>query len=293
LLEKLNCTATVLNQIPDVPDKTPAPSRFPDVAHRHLIFSINSGRSGSKYLAQLLSTAGQMKSFHEAEPKMNREFIAMINSGPLESSRDRRRVKTEAIAEILRASPPEEIYAETNHTFITTFFDVVLEDFHNVDVVILRRELALVLKSFVELGYFSPLNPLALSWMSSPNAVTAALPAIGPDATLDQFDLCIAYLLDIEARAERFKMNYPSVRTHDVPLEQLNEIAYVEDLFHRLGIIPSAATKKLCGQSVNERQRRKEDVANPTTVEECRKRLAEYVGRAKERGIKIPVAAAL
>jgi hypothetical protein len=282
-----------LKQTPDVPHRASATSRFPDVAQRRLIFSINSGRSGSKYLSQLLSTAPRLKSFHEAEPKMHGEFIGMINSEPFESSRDKRRVKSEAIAAILRASAPEEFYAETNHTFIKTFFDVVLEDFHNVDVIILRRELALVLKSFIELGYFSPLNPLSLSWMSSPNAATAALPAIGPDATLDQFDLCIAYLLDIEARAERFKKEYPRVRTNEIRLEQLNQFAYVENLFARLGLTPTAATKELCGQTVNPRQRRKEQAANPTTIDECRQRLAEYVRKAKEQGINIPAAAAL
>ena len=282
----------VLNETPKVA-RHPATSHFPDVADRHLIFSINSGRSGSKYLSQLLSTARHVKSFHEAQPKMSGEFIAMINSEPLERSREKRRVKSAAIASILRAGRRKESYAETNHTFIKTFFDVVLEDFHNVDVIILRRELALVLKSFIELGYFSSRNPVALDWMSSPNAATAALPAIGPDAALDQFDLCIAYLLDIEARAERFKTDYPSVRTCEVRLEQLNQIACVEGLFDRLGIMPTAATKKLCGQIINERQHRKQRAGNPTTMQECRKRLAEYVGKAKERGIRIPASVAL
>ena len=46
---------------------------------------------------------------------------------------------------------------------------------HKIDIVVLRRDLAFVLKSFVELGYFSPRNPLSFEWMSSPNAATAAL----------------------------------------------------------------------------------------------------------------------
>jgi hypothetical protein len=274
------------------PNRASAPARFPEVADRHLIFSINSGRSGSKYLAQLLGTARDVQSFHEAEPKMNGEFIEMVNSAPLKSSQERRRVKAAAIAAILRASPPEKIYAETNHAFIKTFFDVVLEDFGNVDVVILRRELALVLKSFIELGYFSPLNPLSFSWMSSPNAATAVLPAIGPDAALDQFDLSIAYLLDIEARAVRFKMEYPQVRTHEVRLEELNEIKCVEAFFHRLGLSPTAATRELCGSAINERRPRKERAQNPTTLDECRERLAQYIRKAEERGIEIPASAA-
>lgn len=263
------------------------------MADRHLIFSINSGRSGSKYLAELFSTAKKVKSFHEAEPKMSGEFIEMINAQPLAVSREKRRIKAEAIAKILRGSGPDETYAETNHTFITTFFDVVLEDFRKIDIVILRRDLALVLKSFVELGYFSPRNPLSFSWMSSPNAATAALPAIGPDSALDQFDLCIAYLLDIEARGERFQKDCPDVRTHDVRLEELNEIATVENLFQQLHLAATDATRELCGRVSNERPLRKERAANPTSIDECRKRLSDYVEKAKALGVKIPASAAV
>src|SRR5207253_11090673 len=118
----------------------PAPSRFPDVADQQLILSINPRRSGSRYLSQLLATGRHVKSYHEEQPNMSGEFIEMINSKPFELPRERRRVKAEAIAEILRAGRRKEIYAETNHTFIKTFFDVVLEDFRNVDVIILRGE---------------------------------------------------------------------------------------------------------------------------------------------------------
>ena len=268
------------------------PSRFPDVANRHLIFSINSGRAGSKYLAQLLSTTREVKSFHEAEPKMSGEFLGMINAGPLEISREQRRTKSQAIATVLRANPGET-YAETNHMFIKTFYDVVLEDFHNVEVIILRRDLASILRSFIELGYFSPRNPKSYQWMSSPNAATAALPAIAPDSELDQFDLCIAYLLDIEARMQRFQREYPDVPTHEVRLEQLNEVGFVREFLARLNLKPTWRTRWLCGRSVNDREHRKVKVGNPTTLDECRRRLANYIEQAKSLGIKVSASAEL
>ena len=251
-----------------------------------MIFCINSGRSGSKYLAQLLGTAKNVKAFHEAEPKMCGEFIEMINTHPLEATRDTRRVKAEAIAKIVGRS--KEVYAETNHTFIKTFYDVVLERFAKIDIIILRREFARVLKSFVELGYFSDRNPNWQKWMSSPNAVTAALPALAPDSEMDQFDRCIAYLIDIEARGERFKKDFANVPTHDVRLEDLNKIDNVIALFDSLGLRSTSATKKLVGQIVNEKQRRKSSVTNPTTLEECERRLAEYIAKARARGLKLP-----
>ena len=263
-------------------------SRHPDVCDRRLVFSINAGRSGSKYLAQLLGTAAGVNSFHEAEPKMSGEFIAMINAKPLDLSRDKRRIKAVAIAQTLRGMTPEQIYAETNHMFIKTFFDVVLEDFANVDVVVLRRGLVQVLKSFIELGYFSVRNPLSLAWMSSPNAATAAIRPLGSDSSLDQFDLCIAYLLDIEARALRFKEDYPAIRTHDVRIEQLNTEDEVDRLFDRLRLRPTAATTALVGRRANERQPRKSEINNPTTLEQCRERLHCYFDKASSLGIDIP-----
>jgi hypothetical protein len=265
--------------------------RFPDLLDRRLIFSINSGRSGSNYLAELLGTARRVKSFHEAEPSMSGDYIDMINSEPLEASREKRRVKSHAIAETLRADR-RKVYAETNHTFIKTFYDVVLEDFRNVQVIILRRDLAHVLKSFVELGYFSSLNPRAEKWMSSPNAVTAALPALAPDDELDQFDRCIAYLFDIEARAERFQRDYPAVPVHEVQLQQLNELGFVQALFRRLGLTTTFWTKRLCGRVVNEKTKRKSRFPNPTTLEQCRQRLADYAAKARQRGIKLPTSLA-
>jgi len=59
--------------------------------------------------------------------------------------------------------------------FIKTYFDVIMNDFLNVDVIILRRDIASVLKSFIELGYFSKSNKMWPKWMHYPDAVTSAI----------------------------------------------------------------------------------------------------------------------
>ena len=263
-----------------------------DVADRRLIFCITSGRSGSQYLARLLGTAQDVWSFHEDPPKMSGEPLRLVNTLPLEASRHVRRVKVEAIAARLHGMPPQGVYAEANHMFIKTFFDVVLAEFHNVEVIILRRGLPHVLKSFIEMGYYSPLNPGALDWMSSPNAATAALRALAPDDALDPYDASIAYLLDIEARAQRFMRDYPRVRVHEARLEHLLRPEHVAAFFDRLALVPSERTWSLAGRRVNERVHRKEYFNNPTTLDECRRRLRAYVARAEAAGIAIPPTAA-
>ena len=265
----------------------------PALAERRLIFCINSGRCGSKYLAELLGTAAGVRSFHEAPPPMSGAPLHLVNAFPFSHSRAMRRVKCQAIADILSGMAPYEIYAETNHMFIKTFFDVVAAEFENVDVVLLRRRLPLVLKSFVEMGYYSPLNPGALDWMSSPNAVTAALRPVGPDAALDPYDASIAYLFDIEARAQRFIREYPRVRVHEARLEALLTEDGVAGLLARLRVRPTERTREVIGRVVNDRPHRKRAMNNPTTIRECQRRLQEYVTRATAAGIEIPRTAAL
>ena len=115
--------------------------------NNRMLFCINSGRSGSEYLSKLLCTAKGVNSFHEPEPNMSGKYLRMINEFQYPETFKKRRYKCKGIKKILKRMSSNEIYCETNHMFIKTFFDVILEDFKNVEVIILRRELSLVLKS--------------------------------------------------------------------------------------------------------------------------------------------------
>ena len=249
---------------------------------RHL-FCINAGRSGSNYLAEILGTAQGVAAFHEAEPAMQGTPLHRVNTAPLSSSYAERRVKLDGIARLLAGRPWATMYAETNHMFIKTFFDVVLHELHEVEVIHLRRDPARVLKSFVEMGYFSSLNQVWPDWMSSPNAVTAACRAPAEDQALDQFDRCIAYLQDIDARAARFRRDYPWVVVHDVRLEDIVAPEGVLALFERLRITSTVRTAEVAGQVINDRIRTKERISNPTDLEQCRRRLEEYAARSALR----------
>jgi len=278
---------------PSCPIPFRATGDFSDVRDRRLFFSINSGRSGSQYLAELLGTAAKVKAFHEPEPPMHAAMLHLVNKFPLHETFSQRHHKSFHIAETLRTMQPDEVYAETNHMFIKTFYDVVLADFRNVEVIVLRRSLPHVLKSFIEMGYFSSLNPATLNWMSSPNAATAALPTLAADSELDQFDASIAYLLDIEARAQRFMQDHPEVPTHEIRLENITKPDQVEALFQQLQLSPTEATWAFVGRKVNDRPHRKIHFNNPTTLEECQRRLSEYIKRAEAVGIPIPCTLAL
>ena len=253
-----------------------------------LIFCINSGRSGSNYLADLLGTAREVTSFHEAEPTMSGKYLHNLNKASYAETFDDRRIKSEAIGKILLSLPPGRVYCETNHMFIKTFYDVILNDFENVEVIILRRQLVLVLKSFIELNYFTSANAVWPDWMSSPHAKTAAIPCIASESEMDQYDLCIAYLVDIEARSERFKQEYPWVRTHEIRLEALNNYNNVLKLFRDLNMIATRKTKKVTGRIVNARTQTKKDCNNLIQLSDCHKRIEEFLAKARAKGISLP-----
>lgn len=261
--------------------------------NRKLIFSINSGRSGSNYLAELLGTAENVQSHHENLPYMSGKYTDMVNGAFYQKSFDDRKVKNESIKRELINLPRDRIYCETNHMFIKTFHDVILSEFNNVKVLILRRKLSRVLKSFVELGYFSDKNPYALNWMTSPNAETAAIKPVDDSEKLDQIDRCIAYLIDIEARTVRFQKDYPQVDCYAVRLEDLNNVEYVREMFNRIGVNPTTKTTELVGEAVNSKNHKKKAVANSVDVEYCQHRIEKYIKRSQALNIAVPNSLAL
>ncbi len=262
-------------------------------AHR-FIFCINSGRSGSQYLSTVLGSAQQVLSFHEADPKMIGEHLYGINHHPYETTFQSRQMKVAAIQSLLTEAPDKRVYCETSHMFIKTFFDVVVDAFGTqIQVVLLRRRLAAVLKSFLELGYFSDKNQVWSKWMSSPNAATAAIPCIDTDDRLDDCDRAIAYLIDIEARAQRFMATYPQITVHPVRLESFNTYDFVVQFFQQLQLEPTSETQQLYSQVINVRKKRKQQICNPVNLDYCQSRIEQYLERATSQGIQWPRTLAL
>jgi hypothetical protein len=247
-----------------------------------LVFCANSGRVGSRYLAALVDSSEEAIARHEPEPKMIGEYLTLVNNEDYAFSYALRRTKSEAIRLMLRDAPRSaKVYCETTHMFIKTFYDVVLDEFPRSKVVILRRSLAQTLKSFVELGYFTPANQNWPKWMSSPNAKTAALPATGPDSGLDGVDLAIAYLLDIEARIQRMRQQYPNVATLDMRLEDLTNPTAVDRLFDWLGLTPSKTTADMLSQKINAKDEIKRKLGSAVSLDWCQQRIDAYVAGAR------------
>ncbi len=260
-------------------------------ANNRLIFSINPGRSGSNYLAELLGTAEEVISHHEAEPTITGKYIEAINKNNYEQSFSERWIKVEELKKSLSNLSPGQVYVETNHMFIKTFFDVVTERFKdNVEIIILRKKPCFGLKKLYRVGVlFTKKSCLAQIGCLAQTLKLQAIKCIGKDEELDQYDLCIAYLIDMEARASRFQKDYPWVKTYEVYLENLNDYNLVEKLFADLGITPSAKTREVCATPVNLRLAKKQEInVGQVSWEYCHKRIAMYVEKAKSMGLEMP-----
>ena len=257
---------------------------------RQFIFCINPGRSGSQYLATLLGADPQVAAFHEAPPEMNGDLLRLAERAPYETTYAARRFKAVAVRELLARQPDRRVYAETNHMFIKTFFDVAMREFsgEGVGIVLLRRELAAVVKSFAELGIFTERNTVWPAWMSSPYAATRAIEPAALEGTLDALETTVAYLVDIEARAQRFRRDYPQADVFETRIESFADPAEIERLFAWAGLTANDAARALCNRPVNERKARKAVIGATVHRAECDAAVARYLQRCADAGIAVP-----
>ncbi|MCF7859623.1 MAG: hypothetical protein K9N07_09955 [Candidatus Cloacimonetes bacterium] len=258
---------------------------------KRLIFCINSGRCGSNYLAELLGSADKVISFHEKKPRMIGRYLRMIENEEYKNSYKKRMIKVKSILWSQLLKKKEKIYCETNHMFIKTFFDVVSDYFKDIDVIILRRNLSSVLKSFLELGYFD--NSFSKStkwskWMCRSDSKTKAIEPLYDYDKMDQYDKIISYLIDIEARTQRYIKEYPNVKITQVRIEELNNYDNVINLFDSLNLKVSNKTKNIYQKKINSRMKGKEKTNIKTTLDYCEDRINNYVKKAKENQIKVP-----
>ena len=266
-----------------------------NISNHRLLFCINSGRCGSQYLARLLNSTKEVVAFHEAEPKMIESYVRLIENKSYEETREARRIKSYAIKQTLLGIPKSTAYCDTSNMFIKTFYDVIMEDFKEsqVEVIILRRNLVQVLKSFMECGYYSDKNKNWDNFFHRSYAVTSAIDSIKDYSNMDKYDQCIAYLIDIEARAIRFQSEYQKVKIHNLRLEELQNLEYVKKKFNSLNLSLTKDSYHICGKKINTKVNQKKQISERVSLEYCRERIYKYLEKAKLEGIQIPKTLAL
>lgn len=249
------------------------------------IFSINTGRAGSNYLANIFDHVSGCRSFHEPDPMCNGEAMQRYGRGHTEPMRELAEQKVRAIRELKGDS---RVYVETNHCFIKGFGWFVPQHLPDdrIGVVILKREKSKVAESLLRIGC-SPLDARGRVWVSTPEMKA---PLVKPpkrggspratylfargtkvllrrtgvlksDATgrgiyprwlLDyEMDCLKWYVEETDARAELFRQTYPRIRYYETSVEELNSIESVRQMLAHFGLSEKESLTSVVGQPTN------------------------------------------
>jgi hypothetical protein len=188
-------------------------------------------------------------------------------------------IKVIGICNHMRRAPADSVYAETNHMFIKVFHDVVLDSFPRTTVIILRRDMAATLKSLVDLGYFSSSSWHWRLWMQAGTSLTAVVKPPRPFEKLDAVDRAIAYLVDIEGRAARFKIDYTDIPVIEVRLEEISQSAGAVTLLRSLDLSVNTEALSRTTTRMNTRADLKHRREKQITLEQCKERIHTYVSQ--------------
>jgi hypothetical protein len=169
---------------------------------KKFVFCASPGRSGTHYLSQLFNLGTEVCSVHEPEHQYsqfsqlkpynwNLKQALFGNSYTL-----RQQLKFKQINDLLDASRAE-VYVETNPLFCTLWHDELLKDSsqHDVTVIILRRPVVDILKSILDLGWYSDRN--GDEWMVSGYSINSLFVPPMKESVAIPMDRVIGYLFNV------------------------------------------------------------------------------------------------
>lgn len=163
---------------------------------KRLIFTVTTGRSGTKYLTALLSTVPGVCSLHEPQPDFA-SYMRKCQTSPETAFAFWLHLKLPFIA-----SRPEPVYAEASHLFCKGFLESALLLGLRPKLVMLSRSPSEVAWSLLERTTVPARTEAGLKYLISPQDPNV-MPLIGWESMTD-YQLCFWYALEIERRQIRY-----------------------------------------------------------------------------------------
>ncbi len=245
------------------------------------IFCINTGRSGSHYLAQVLNEFEGIVALHEPRPVLNGGEMVNFLSGDSAAMEGRMEEKLDAIKEALR---DKECYIETNHTFIKGFGWLIpfYLPHEELGVIVLKRNKQEIVDSLLRINC-TPLTMDGLMWLMTPLMKDPINPlgiwdkrcfrlVLRLDRILmrlrgrlgskmirrwvfGRFDrrLLEWYVEETYAQAKRFARKFPNIRMYETELDKVNDIRGIQEMLGYFGLknSPKKSVLKLLGVRTN------------------------------------------
>ena len=248
-----------------------------------MILCASSGRSGTAFLAELLSAARNTDVGHERVPQMVGGWLRDVMWEGLAETYQHRLAKVDAIQATLSQLAPNSVYVDTSHMFIKTFADVVLDRFPHdrLSVVVLRRDPIEVAASFHDLAYFSPTHNPWMDWMTAPTAPKSMV-GMPVDRVTSEFDLIFGYLAEIELRTAYFRQRAPEVNWVDADLADITTTPGAEAILGALSIPVPDTLEDVVSQRVNTRLRAKSERRQPISRGLVQQYFEDYLERFRD-----------
>ena len=235
-----------------------------NILNKKVIFVISTGRAGSEFLAKILGKCEAVISKHEPFPRINGKYLTCSEKKRIYGSL----MKFCVVYTILEKNKNIDVYAETSHMFIKTFYREICSRFTNITVINLQRDPERILKSCIDLGYFSNQNYSWNRWMYVPNWIE--------NETADSVEKCLGYIYDITLKKQIFENEFPQVKIINFKTENLSDPLKVKGLLGNLELNFEENLDSIVKEKVNSRNRRKTMIKNSVTLEECKTRLLEF-----------------
>ncbi|OMH40456.1 hypothetical protein [Desulfurobacterium indicum] len=246
------------------------------LGEKRLIFTVTTGRSGTAYFTNLLSSFNIVASFHEPEPDFV-NVMRKVQEFPEEAVRFLFSKKLPFIASI-----DKPIYCETSHLFCKGFFYPLLELGVLPELIILKRDKRLVAKSLFELNTIPGRTKLGLMYYLKPND-RVYLP-ISNWHRLHDYQLCYWYCLEIEKRMAIYSKEvlFRKGKIYTIKFEDLLDFDSVIRIFGDMGLSVNETTlailKNRFGVPVNTKRSYK--------VRELARELSEETVREMEKEVE-------
>ncbi len=176
---------------------------FKSLKSKRLVFTVSNGRSGTGYLAGLLSNLNSLIALHEPEPN----FVLSLRR----ATSDLKTALSFLVKEKLPfiASLNTSIYCETSHLFNKAFIFPMLDLELPFELILLKRDRRKTAKSMFELNTIPGRDKVALLYYLKPDDKTVFLKLENWERLTD-YQLCYWHALETEKRMEVFSAFAPS-----------------------------------------------------------------------------------
>ena len=185
---------------------------------KRLIFTVTTGRSGTGYLAKMLSFVPNVVSYHEPRPdfadvmRLVQQDVSIAYGFWIEKK----------LPQIMEE--PASTYIETSHLFCKGFVEPLLKLGVTPDLIILTRPHRRVAASLHRLDTIPGRTEKGLRYLVSPgDPGVLALPGW---QTLTDYQLCYWYCLEIERRSHEYERTFleKNARVAKVALSEIDTV---------------------------------------------------------------------